>query len=1156
MEFYEPSFTTQLAPLVKIALGQGPEAKYLRSHLDRAQLSHPVWDNVIIKNRLLATKFHIRYAASESEIETSILSHKSRVTGAHSPLSPFNTLSDLFPSGVISSKWFSKYVDDVPFAVVCSFSLANAENDAQLAETLTATRAKYLNHNVRFVAIVVSSATDSVGIQDRIAHLRQASGLANLLGLFHLLLLVESMETECEMLASSLLNALKTSATDFYSGIELRVKQRFKKYYTMPRSEVKSSIELLPKILETRNIVKQAVLLQFMHPHNIESSIPLLEQSYAGLFELLAKNVAHFFSKSRTPHDRKVYIQWRTLLDIVAIHLVRGYFSIERSVLAMNRHRSHVRAVTDLLSAHSQHDISIWAATQYHWFAELVELVPYTISQEFHEAKKPKDQIEFLGGLILSDGSVLVTSPNLLYKRAASELSTLGDSFLNSEPLSDRFTSISDILAYKIKLYGLAQESTMTSNSAFLASLDMLLLVDIADTYVALGDYKKSSHFYEEAQSKCTLPAWAAVYQSLSNKLLSAAINSGDLSTALKQLANLSIFATPIEPLPDFDLSSCSVVDLNSLSLFVNAEVSLFNQSLNHEVRVYDTVVTQIKLESAFNAEIIERAIPGSKVDIMLNNVVVKYDNKTVFSITDTGNQNEQIQSATLECNKAAFNLSNFGEHTLVLQMKHEASNTGWLLVTEMCFALTIGIKLESGEYQFGKNELVIVDQQKIGQTFDVYAPNQHGLSIRTQKELKGRVACKVFVKPYKPNLMIETESEFDSIIIGEKLETAVKLVFPESSLANVGCKSVKLLVETIVYEDMIETKELHAQANWDQMKDDEPMDLLEALQLKTKQRKHNLRVCISKSPSSMVPKDMKLKAVLYFKLIVTSALAEVSEYHIKQLEISVLACPFSPKLTITPCSYDDKTSSIPNPFVVKHSSEGLSMPLLSRAWLLNSLLQDIHGLLLSGDVSITETKFHLRSTNPEVSFSWLSELSSEDLTHVRQFVTSGRYRPTTTNVNMVASISFSYKRNGSNMENNFETKDEVFDMPLQDPRVLVHVDHIDALVHLCFTIENPTSRIVTLSTALITDIALNKGISWEFEDVRNELPLKQTITPILPFCQHKLEYFGTYVTEANNSNVELPQLQVYDMHYKLNLPTVALQANVKVIGSRIYIKH
>ncbi|GEQ72154.1 hypothetical protein JCM33374_g5840 [Metschnikowia sp. JCM 33374] len=79
----------------------------------------------------------------------------------------------------------------------------------------------------------------------------------------------------------------------------------------------------------------------------------------------------------------------------------------------------------------------------------------------------------------------------------------------------------------------------------------------------------------------------------------------------------------------------------------------------------------------------------------------------------------------------------------------------------------------------------------------------------------------------------------------------------------------------------------------------------------------------------------------------------------------------------------------------------------------------------------------------------------------------------------------------------------------------------------------------------------MTRGISWDFEDVRNESPLKQTITPVLPFSQHKLEYYASYSFDGQIMNsIELPQLQVYDMHYKIGLPTVSLQSSVKVTES------
>ncbi|GEQ72153.1 hypothetical protein JCM33374_g5839 [Metschnikowia sp. JCM 33374] len=1016
MEFYDSALTRQLAPLVTFCLGPSPLAQNLQTYIDRVQLSSPIWDNVIIKKRLSATKFRIQYAPTESLIVQKIAEHKDKTGDAHSTISPFNSSSELFPSGVISSEWFRKYAYDIPFAVVCVYELGpTPEKDAELAEELAATRIKYSGYNVRFVAIVVSTPGESGGIQDRLSQLRQISGLANLSGLFHLVSSVENLQTDCEVLVSALFNALKISATDFYSGIELRVKQRFKKYYNMPRSDIKTSIELSPKILETRNLIKQGVLLQLMHPHNVESSIQVLEQSYENLLDLISKSSSHFFSKARTPHDLKVYVQWRTLLDVLAIHLVRGYFSIEEPVYAMKRHKLHVYCVGHFLTAHSQSGIKLWVATQNQWLAELMVLIPSSILQGLYsdpnsKGRKPRGSIEYFGGILFMDKSSVVTSPNLIYKLAADGLTLIDESETRSEVFSERFASLGDILKYKIKLLESAMEHTSTSDSTSLASLEPLLLCDIADCYMDSANYEKAIHVYETAQKKCLSPTWSNVYRLVSQKVISAAEKREDFQTVLKQITNLSIFDSKSleNSLGSLDLSNCPVIDLENQIPFTRVDVSLFNASLEDDVRVADTITTQIRIESIFNTSLLETSISESEVDIFLNYIDVQYENGDSIRLTNEGSQTNAVQKASLNSNKAAFNFSEFGKRALVLQLQHEASGTGWFSVNELAIFITVRLKLNTKETLLNKRELIVIDHQKIKHAFDLYLPEKSGAFLKKKKDLKGRNSCKLFVKPYRPNIVVEPESKFGTIIVGERFETPIKISFPNTSAGKTGCNSVKLLVETILYDDMIETKDLHAQVNWDLMKDDEPMELLEAIQAKKNVSKHNLHVSVTRSPSSRLPDEKDLKIVLYFKLIVTSLSSEVSEYDITQLELNVLPNPFSQTFDILPCIHDDGSSpSIPNPFVLEKSSVGLSMPSISRSWLFRTQIQDIHHLLQSNGLCITQTKLHVRSKTSDITTTWLNELSFDDMTYGRKLMTSGRHRPATTSATVVASASF-----------------------------------------------------------------------------------------------------------------------------------------------------
>ncbi|KAJ8144850.1 hypothetical protein OY671_002050 [Metschnikowia pulcherrima] len=1155
MEFYDPVFTRQLAPLVKVALSTGPVAEVLQKYLDRAQLVNPIWDNVILKNRLSATKFCIRYAESEQSIESKVAAHKSKAADTHSSISPFNSESDLFPSGVISKEWFGKYADDVPFAVVCTYTLGvDQGSDNELAEALADNRRKYLAYNIRFVAIVVSHGTED-DVSDRLSHLRHVSGLANLSNLFFLSE-AEDLESHCELLVSSLLTSLKSSATDFYSDTAHRVKQRFNKYYTMPRSHVRTSIELSPKILETRNTIKQGILLQLMHPHNIEASLPLLEQAYTNLFELIVSNSTHFFSKSRTPHDQKVYVQWRTLLDVIAIHIVRGKFSIEEPVTAMKRQRKHVETVEAFLTENTQPGIKVWKAIQDHWLAELMSLLPDSLMQELRSGSpknRNKDSIEYSGGLLFSDGSVVATSPHLVYKRAASWLHAINSRDTLCEVFGHSFTDVASILSYKVRLLEHTIKALPIADSIPNASFEVFMLIEIADSCVGLKAYKKAIDTYKVAQSKLSTQNWASIHQMVSKKIIVAASLLDDSHTALAQLACLSVSRDPVlDSLSnDWSINEDSTINLESEVSFVNVDCCLFNQTFDHEIRVSDTVITQVRLNRLFDPTILGRAIPGSKVTLTINHIDIRYESDRLVRCKGLGDQAGMFQNAAPGGDEAHFNFASFGELGLILQLRQTASTSGWYSVNEIVVSLTVNVEVDGNNLQLRKEERTAVDHHRIKQTFDVAVGEKNGEVKTKRKDSQGRNSCKVFVKPYRPHLGIEIDSKPQSIIIGEKFETSIVLSIPETGGKELGCKSVRVSMEPIIYDDMIETKSLHAQVNFDTFKDDEPMELLDAYHMEQTERKHKLNVRLTKSPSSQIPEDANLKLVLYFKLTSVDVNGEVSEFDITQLTMRVLERPFSQTLSISPRLHTENTSSIPNPFVLDSSTERHSMPSISRSWLLQSQVQDKYKLLQQGTIFFSSVELQIRSATPEISVTWVNDMTVNDQNYARKFVTAAKHRPTTTKVNLIATAKYTYKRVGSSTESSFETDEKEFIFQLQDPRVLLYVERQDENVHLKYIIENPTSRIFTYASTLTTDKAMSRGISWDFEDVRNESPLKQAIIPVLPFSQHKLEYYARYSAEERDSDsIELPHLQVQDMQFKVNLPTVTLQQKIEVTES------
>lgn len=114
-----------------------------------------------------------------------------------------------------------------------------------------------------------------------------------------------------------------------------------------------------------------------------------------------------------------------------------------------------------------------------------------------------------------------------------------------------------------------------------------------------------------------------------------------------------------------------------------------------------------------------------------------------------------------------------------------------------------------------------------------------------------------------------------------------------------------------------------------------------------------------------------------------------------------------------------------------------------------------------------------------------------------------------------------------------------------------------DGKTVLKYVIENPTSRIFTFTTSLTTEESALRGVNWKFEDDSNIVPLKQGAFPVLPFSRHEMVFTGTYEVDEDEAieQVELPQMHVYDLNYKVSLPTLPVSESVVARAERLYMK-
>lgn len=1151
MEFYDKAFTQQLAPFVAVVLELSHGLDIFQRHLDNASITNKTWDDVVIKNRLLKAKYCFRYYEDTRSILKTISLHTniSKEQGVHSQLSPFNVNSDLFPNGILSSKWLHKYVFDFPAVVVCSHELSDDPTaDESLGLLLTSQREQFDAFGIKYIAIVVSDLDDSASI-DRVAQLRQVSGLPKSSRLFHISRTSEAsnypvFERDCETLASTIISTLKSICTDFYSDIEHKVEQRHQKYYKVPRSEeVETQIQLTPAFLEVRNCIKKGMLIQLIHPHSIEGSLPILEQAYTGLLQLMEQNLNTFTSATISAHDERLFIEWRTLLDMLALHVIRGYFSIEEPVAALRKHEAHTLNLNSFFIDEQQ--TKIWRAIQYHWLADLMSLIPQSVLNDLYNvtSKKPNSKRSmFFGGMAFHDtfGSSIVTTPSSIYVKAASLLSNLG-------PVNDTFFPTTESLReYRIKLLRAAR-SLLDEKHYSLARVKNLIDWQIADELMQIGDYKGAEEGYSNV-----LDYLKGISKYLRLNLLKRRI---ELFKKMKDTDNLA--KSVVEGAIEDPTSSCSdyVQDLQgnisvkpALSKILTIEALIFFENPINDY-VLCPVVHQLKVTA--KPWIASQTIGGLKLELFeIRRMRVVFSEDSILTFPGDGTQSSRIQTVDSD-----FNSSWLKTGDLVLKFLECPKRSGWHEISRIDAEMTFRLSIGDVHYNCEHIETHKFDEPNFQDSILVYDQDASGRFVSRAKLLHGRQSNRIFIKPYKPDLNFKCVSPYSSAILDEKLTLPVEFsrtVFPDAHLVF---KEVHVEVKSRVLQDAQDSFHYVVQHNWSRLKDDEPLDLLEFLYSSEKQTSMVLHASVKRTSTEITKHERNLMAVLEFLVVVTEHSGTVSSYELAQVELNVLSLPLDTKFSISP-RYSETPHLMPNPFVLSMTHNDYSMPQPSRLWLLTMSRLDSHQLIAKGEIVIGEVKFDTKTQSLEIDVAPHDNVVYHDEKYKQSFIVQSKAHVTQNNVSLTVQGSISWKRPNSETMYIFNTAEMDFALQVHEPRVLLNIDRLESnTMKLEYILENPTPRILTFATNLLIDKATTQGVDWNLVDARNLVALKQPPFPVLPFSTHKLVYHGTYSASDVQSPIGLPHLQVQDMSYRIELRPQPIQECIVETGNLLSYK-
>ncbi|EDK46926.1 hypothetical protein LELG_05107 [Lodderomyces elongisporus NRRL YB-4239] len=1008
MEYYNEAFLRQLNPLLRIQVDseqvrQSEACSSIISQCERYDIGQLVWDNCLIRNRISTAKYIIQVKTNmDLDIKAVDVPTIEKIPNKHSILSPFNAKSPIFPNGILTHDWLKKYQEIYPFAMlyVCQLDQENdagsdskntgnekhkynddddeyknndddnvednddddihdKEDDA-IIDKLKYLKLKLEDIDCKLVLLVLTRGELSLERQNKI---KTELNLAKHGALYTFNTLIDGLQNESEVIVLAMMKNLTKLAHDYYANIEYKIKQRYKKYYSCPPiDDIDTSIELTPKFLETRNLIKQGFILEFLYPRNLETSVKILEVAYQELVEILDTT----YAINLLDHDNKILEQFMTLLDVIAFHIVRAYFSIEEPIKALKKHKTHIVNVVEVVKR--DHD---WVSRQYEWLAQLMRLVPYSIITNLNTTAILKQQLEnrrnarpqssaassaaassssssvsllaFFGGIRTPEFD-LVTNPGLVYVKAYE---------LSSDPQKRIALLTNAIELLETQLLN-ATYKNLISGKDKLDALISYINWRIAEELIQMKQYQKASDFLEMAYSLICDSNWFSINHLLLEKLLFCYKNIGDkkmeINTILKlatmphptqtQISTSFVDPTLSETKNVFEFATDSKlleVDLldSKLHEFFKVDALLINKNLSlKETHVLDQVMFQLTLKSKINLHVLKSFLPKeSKVHICVNQIDVSFsraDGRSKFpgikniSITndekkkfetvmqlhgqqldrtfvDSANLQLSGQNGDSDDSGTGVGVGASGGHGHVrskLVLQHVQS------VHSTSQVQVEVVKLQISVFVKHHDKCIKLNKIELHQTFPISSHlgrlfNFDGTSRPIRLYEPSHI---ITVVPKKPDIKIGLKQKLDYYILGEKLQIPINIKFDDKEM-RATCAKANLFARV---------RSGDVTLTWEGLKDDEPLNLL-TLESGADEVEHLLTVHARFWRETEMKLEIELVTAEEFdaeETIEDNGQGQTTVYPVLCQLIRVLPAPFSLNELIEPVLFEPRALS------------------------------------------------------------------------------------------------------------------------------------------------------------------------------------------------------------------------------------------------------
>ncbi|CCE85650.1 Piso0_005268 [Millerozyma farinosa CBS 7064] len=1199
MENYSKHFLQVSAPLISVQFNEkGILHKELVEAFVKYDVKDAIWDNFMIRNRIPVIKYRIKYI----ETHEALWKGKNDKKGdEHSQLSPFNANSDIFPNGILSEKWFKRYAEDRSFAHIYVTSLEGGPKDDELQiEYINKLKSICGELNAHLTVVMASQSEDIDADHERVNRIRLLTGISKGNEMIYINKHHDPARSDIESFVDNLFNGYKTVASDFYTHIASNIRQRHRKYYSFPAlSNLNTRVELTPLFLEARITLKLGFISQFIRPNNLETSIKYLVNAYQNLIDV-SLSVRDVMSDPEVSDlDLNFYRRLRMLIDITAFHIVKGYFSLEEPLIALKKYSTHI---ANVLESFDYGDKNLqWSSTQYQLLAELMNMVPRSILIETSlkgSKKRNKNQIlkVHFGGVRLFENHKfeLISDPAFSYLEAYRLFKKEKHQFYSH---IDILTNDTDIIHKRIGILKKAAGSLKTTvekcySDVELDSFFSYIYWQIAEEYKKLNSPDEESYIaYCEKSFEHIPRSQMALRQTLLKRLLSVT-HEGKLSNrTISQVLEAATYSSDIVlPRNAFNNFTFPIsLEVGDTSLFMIEPIIIGkdeNGELKSEVHLYDDCITQVKIHSRIKLKRLKEilALPDADIKLAATSLELNYANlssdssETLSPVILKGSSNPGLKLQNIELQKeedhfkGAFDFvlqSDQGDYheSRVVEFSQKIREIGVHKIDRMTLQFNISIKSGDEVFDITGHESFSLDKSlasygsiyRLNTQSDILEKKAVAISTRSPHIIKSM--------PLKPNIVAKFPDNSEStIFIGETVRLPVYVSAKNSKINVEDFEEISLMgTASLVDEAVLPLSlDLGTHASWSNMKEDEPLDLKQ-LYRESGQVDNEYVLHLVIRPKSLqavlenndLTNDFRVKLDLSVitkdKNKSTNSENSVIIYPVAETFFGVRASPFNFKLSISPRYREEGSSDMPCPFVIfpansqlkVPSDEGYSfMPLPVRLWQVNLMFSDFEQY--TQGLEIKSIKIFMEPNNPELAIEEVNEATvSRPNVITQMFTTRSKSGFSHRNVTVKFFATIDWKRKGSEDINSSNTHKWDVALPLSDPRVILVMEKLDGnRFKMKYVIENPTSRIFNFSTHLLTE---NLNAEWHFDEVKNLAPLQQASIPVLPFNRHSIVYYASVSSEADPKLLKLPVFKVFDVNYRVSLPTLVTTDDVIV---------